>query len=192
MKNLACRGIAALALAPAFLCASPASAVEVSFSGSTVGSGFVAANAGCAPIPFQGTITNAPGTSPLGNFTYNHVVCTSGAAGGPVQGNFTINLGGDLLQGTLNGAASPSGTPGLSNLLFTYLISSGTGQFLSATGSFIGSGTADTRQGAPSIVTLNFGAVPEPGTWAMMLLGFGGIGITMRRRRGSNALTQIA
>ena len=26
-------------------------------------------------------------------------------------------------------------------------------------------------------------AVPEPGTWAMMLLGFGAIGFTMRRRR---------
>lgn len=27
------------------------------------------------------------------------------------------------------------------------------------------------------------GAVPEPGTWAMMLLGFGAIGFSMRRRR---------
>ena len=26
-------------------------------------------------------------------------------------------------------------------------------------------------------------AVPEPATWAMMLLGFGGIGVAMRRRR---------
>lgn len=26
-------------------------------------------------------------------------------------------------------------------------------------------------------------AVPEPGTWAMMLLGFGGIGLAMRRKR---------
>ena len=28
-------------------------------------------------------------------------------------------------------------------------------------------------------------AVPEPSTWAMMLLGFGGIGIAMRKRRGN-------
>lgn len=27
------------------------------------------------------------------------------------------------------------------------------------------------------------GAVPEPGTWAMMLLGFGGMGVAMRRSR---------
>jgi hypothetical protein len=35
------------------------------------------------------------------------------------------------------------------------------------------------------------GSVPEPATWAMMLLGFGGIGVAMRRRR-KEALTQIA
>jgi hypothetical protein len=34
-------------------------------------------------------------------------------------------------------------------------------------------------------------AVPEPGTWALMLLGFGGIGLAMRRRRRP-ALAQIA
>jgi len=42
--------------------------------------------------------------------------------------------------------------------------------------------------------TLNVsGAVPEPGTWAMMLLGFGAIGIAMRRRKPSTgALPQVA
>jgi hypothetical protein len=37
-----------------------------------------------------------------------------------------------------------------------------------------------------------FTAVPEPATWAMMLLGFGGIGFAMRRRRRGLALAQIA
>lgn len=36
------------------------------------------------------------------------------------------------------------------------------------------------------------GAVPEPGTWTMMLLGFGVIGASMRRRRRAVALPQIA
>jgi hypothetical protein len=36
------------------------------------------------------------------------------------------------------------------------------------------------------------GSVPEPATWAMMLLGFGGIGMAMRRRRRSQALMQVA
>ena len=34
-------------------------------------------------------------------------------------------------------------------------------------------------------------SVPEPGTWAMMLLGFGAVGYSMRRRRRSE-LPQIA
>ena len=37
------------------------------------------------------------------------------------------------------------------------------------------------------------GAVPEPATWAMMLLGFGGIGFAMRRGRKQNErLLQVA
>lgn len=35
------------------------------------------------------------------------------------------------------------------------------------------------------------GAVPEPGTWALMLLGFAGVGVAMRRKRNA-ALMQIA
>jgi hypothetical protein len=34
--------------------------------------------------------------------------------------------------------------------------------------------------------------VPEPATWGMMLLGFAGIGMAMRRRRSGSALMQIA
>jgi hypothetical protein len=42
----------------------------------------------------------------------------------------------------------------------------------------------------PAAVT----AVPEPGTWAMMLVGFGAVGASMRRRRRNNAgtLAQMA
>lgn len=40
-------------------------------------------------------------------------------------------------------------------------------------------------------VTSLTAAVPEPATWAMMLLGFGGIGVAMRRRR-PRQIAQIA
>lgn len=42
-------------------------------------------------------------------------------------------------------------------------------------------------------VTPGAGAVPEAATWAMMLLGFAGMGMVVRRtRRGAGALMQIA
>jgi hypothetical protein len=47
-------------------------------------------------------------------------------------------------------------------------------------------GTTSTFTG-----NISFAAVPEPGTWAMMLLGFGAVGFAMRRRR-TPALAQLA
>ncbi len=43
-----------------------------------------------------------------------------------------------------------------------------------------------------TIGTVNPGAVPEPGTWAMMLIGFGAIGGAMRRRRRHAILQAVA
>lgn len=36
------------------------------------------------------------------------------------------------------------------------------------------------------------GAVPEPSTWAMMLMGFGAIGFSLRRRKQTSGILQIA
>lgn len=35
-------------------------------------------------------------------------------------------------------------------------------------------------------------AVPEPATWAMMIVGFGAIGFTMRKHRGQSRIAQLA
>ena len=40
--------------------------------------------------------------------------------------------------------------------------------------------------------TRNASAVPEPGTWAMMLMGFGAVGFAMRRTRVRKLLPQAA
>ena len=72
---------------------------------------------------------------------------------------------------------------------------SGTATFLGQT--FASLGLTAGRYGYTSradSVTVNIGgAVPEPSTWAMMLLGIGGIGMVMRRSRKPAAATlQIA
>ena len=48
-----------------------------------------------------------------------------------------------------------------------------------------------SSQNAFEVDTLAINAVPEPGTWAMMLLGFGAIGFAIRRRRAP-AIAQLA
>ena len=40
--------------------------------------------------------------------------------------------------------------------------------------------------------SVNFTAVPEPAVWAMMLIGFGAIGASVRRRRTRVAVPQLA
>lgn len=57
-------------------------------------------------------------------------------------------------------------------------------------------GLADGNQTLTTTMVLGTGAaprgVPEPSTWAMMLLGFGAIGFSLRRSRGHNLKLQQA
>ena len=48
------------------------------------------------------------------------------------------------------------------------------------------------REGWSNVVTTPGGGVPEPGTWGMMLMGFGAAGYAMRRRRNIGAIAQVA
>jgi hypothetical protein len=150
-------------------------------------------------LPFRGTISasSTVGTSSLGDFTYSHNICLAGF-NGPSNGSFVIDFGQDSFLGTLTGGATSSATPGIADVAWTFTILQGTGRFLGATGTFAGAGTTDARV-RPAIVNLGFNgsinapAVPEPATWAMLLLGFGAVGAALRRhRRTQNGLPQIA
>ena len=66
---------------------------------------------------------------------------------------------------------------------------------------FVTNGTSDrvNTQGAGLLTglvtaraTAVTAAVPEPGTWATMLLGFGAIGFALRRRRRTIPTAQVA
>ncbi|HEX7944190.1 MAG TPA: PEPxxWA-CTERM sorting domain-containing protein [Phenylobacterium sp.] len=54
---------------------------------------------------------------------------------------------------------------------------------LAQAGGDLRSVTAVVKQGAGAS-----GAVPEPAAWALMILGFGGVGVTLRRTRRTTAL----
>ena len=177
------------AIALSLLASGAAAKADVlSFSGSMTTFGSAAPDSSCAPLPFRAMVSSTNGTSSLGSFSYSHNVCLSGISG-PSQGTFVIDFGIDAFQGALTGMATPSATPGIVDLLFNYTILSGTGRFLGATGSFTGTGTSNVQNGPPPLVSLAFNgtvdapAVPEPGTWAMLLLGFGLAGMAIRRRR---------
>lgn len=178
----------AAAGAVALGCSAPAPAAVLDLEGHLSARAVVGADPSCAPL-FRGVISpeNTTGTSTLGDFTYSHVACTSGAAGGPVFGSFAITFERGGLEGTFAGTATPTSQPPVSTLDFVYTILGGTGRYLGATGSFTGIGTADPRV-RPSRIELDFDgfvmapAVPEPATWALLILGFGAIGGTMRRQ----------
>lgn len=54
------------------------------------------------------------------------------------------------------------------------------------------SGSSALADNFTFISTLNVSAIPEPATWAMTLIGFGAIGVVLRRRRSTRNLHQAA
>ena len=176
--------------------AMPAQADVLSFTGSMTGISTGGPDASCAPLPLRTSIDPATsvGYSSLGDFTYSSNVCTGV---GPLLGTFIIDFGIDSFEGTQSGTATPTGTPGLLDLLIDYTILDGTGRFLGATGSFIGTGNVDMRTPPTQVAlaltgNINAPAVPEPGTWALMLVGFAGVGMALRYRRRRDKLHQLA
>lgn len=188
--------LASAAAALALSCgAIPAEATILAFTGSVTGISVGGPDPTCAPLPFRTSIapSTTVGASSLGSFTYSSNICQGG---GPVNGIFAINFANGSISGTQVGTATPTSTAGLFDLLLSYNILAGTGDFLGATGSFSGVGTADART-PPTQISLAFTgnidapAVPEPTSWALMILGFGTIGWAARRRR-QRVLPQIA
>lgn len=156
---------------------------EVLFTGMTVDGGtIIRANGGQARVEgsLDGATNNPNDTLALSSLNF-------GLAGGGTFNNLEFNV---------FGGSATSGT-------FT-LIDNGGMEFLFP----VNFGTGENKFGFQGIdgqtisnVSLSFGAggigdvrqirldesvtapVPEPGTWAMMLFGFGALGFSMRRRR---------
>jgi hypothetical protein len=179
--------------------AGAASAANLAFSGTVTGvSTLVGVDPTCAPLPFRSMIDPAStvGHSNLGDFTYSTSTCLAPAsANAPSFGTFTIDFGTDSFSGSFDGGSTFSATPGISDTAWLFTILSGTGRFLDASGTFEGSGLADARTRPTHDVigvigNIDAPAVPEPASWALMLLGFAGIGMALRGRQ--RMLPQIA
>lgn len=97
-------------------------------------------------------------------------------------GNFVIDTAALLVTGDVTANGSELGSVGL------FTIGSGTSLLLTADAA----GAFTSIFGAPDLTGVNVGfaqvnaqtaAVPEPGTWMMMLAGFGAAGMALRRSR---------
>lgn len=140
-------------------------------------------------------------SGPSGTFGNDQVVCGGGLTTCAFTNtfNFLTPTGFNLANATISTSAA-----GSSNINFSSVMLNGSSFMLTPTGTFefgtmanvaliAGVNNVLTVQGQNTgdgsfAGTLTFAAVPsvpEPGTWAMMLLGFGAVGFSMRRKRPS-------
>jgi len=102
--------------------------------------------------------------------------------------NFSTVLSGLTIIGIHYGGAGDPG--GEATSFFSFLVAPGTTSI-----TVTSRPPTQTPFGLSNVALFSTGgAVPEPATWAMMLLGFGGIGLAMRRSRklSARALPQLA
>ena len=123
---------------------------------------------------------------------YNQGVFSATASTVPITGT-TVSLlqlftGGSVVAGVYSGGTLvPGGSAsGSSNsLTLSANLTPGTNYTFVYSGNLVNSGNISGN------AALGMAAVPEPATWGLMLLGFGGMGMMLRRRRRPT-LAQIA
>jgi hypothetical protein len=165
-------GVAA-AIAAAAIPATSASAATIVIDTSVPAGGFANDNVTCSgavPCSFS---DSGSFVTPAG-FNSVSLTISSAIAGG----NAATNL--DFATVLFNGVSFAIGSTGeaeFRSLLNQSLVAGATNNLV-VTGT---TGGNASYRGTLSFA--NVAAVPEPGTWAMMLLGFGAIGFSMRRRQ---------
>lgn len=145
-------------------------------------------------VPASGTFGNSFNPAPLGSFTdvYNFMLSGASLTNGSL---ITLSLsGGNNIDFTCRTCSvlfdSTAFTHTMSGNLDVFTLdpqSITAGPHTITVNGTIASGPTASYSG-----TVNFNLpLPEPATWAMMLLGFAGIGLTMRTRRRT-VLAQFA
>lgn len=143
------------------------------------------------------SVSSGHGTFQNNNFgTYtNEITCCNNANGGSNAdlGSLHFRVDNNAPGGTLTFAGAGATFDPQGKLLtlgsgprFTSTVAWGGPNNNKYPGGFWFSADVITNTGATFNVAARdaFMAVPEPGTWAMMIIGFGGVGAILRRRRG--------
>lgn len=189
---------AAIVLALGLLVSAPASAAIRDFSGmrENVNPSTVPGSGRCVPPYFSTAIFDpdlfiSRGTSTLGSFDFSASHCAVGPAPSDIVDGIAemVFESGDLMFATYTGFTTLG--DGFLNSETFWTITGGTGRFLHASGLVHHIGTV--RGGMYEGVRvgfyegsfrgqLNLPAIPEPASWAMMILGFGLVGAVARRR----------
>lgn len=171
MKKLALMVGGALALA----CSSNANAALVVLVGGDAAGTFRNFNVKCTPAPAPCSFTDTKTVVTPKDFTTLSATISSILSGG----NLATNI--DFTSVMINGVEFAIGATGTSEFRFLSDLLLGPGK----TNTLTVSGT--TGGDASYSGTLSFsgvaGAVPEPSTWMMMIMGIGLAGIGLRRRR---------
>ena len=96
-----------------------------------------------------------------------------------VDGIASFRVGPNANAGIMSGTVLDLGGGLLTGTAFTFAQDRTCGGPCANIRTSLSASTFNVRQVLPSVAA----AVPEPGTWATMLIGFGAIGATLRRKR---------
>ena len=156
-----------------------------SFTQTTNSSGFAGIG---GTINNFGTITLVPGPTDYTGQVFDLLISFT-LPPGTGSGSFTADLLGSLTSdgvGGVNFAFQNGGTQYISDG------NGGTYKLHVNDLAFSGSLPAGELAFTQDINGYIIAGVPEPATWALMLLGFGGIGFALRRQRSKAVLAQLA
>ncbi len=182
------------AVAAGLLLGSAAEAVVVTFTGNVVNSTplipFEPACGGGALISVNPGNSTQTTSSSFGSFGITIAHCIAFPPIPPFSyagGVFDFSFASGSLTGSYSGDVTPTGSPDLVNNVTNYLVTGGTGTFAGASGAFTATGTLELASGlninTQSLSgTINAPNIPEPATWAMLIAGFGLVGMALRRR----------
>jgi hypothetical protein len=148
----------------------------------------------CGPaitVLFAPDALAASGQTNLGSFSYTASHCVAAPPPGPYyDGQFEWDFGDAKLFGTYDGLLTAGAAPAQFDVQETISFTGGTGRFLDATGSAVASGMLSFGMVEGVSVSfsdvgfegsLNLPAIPEPGTWGLMLAGLAGLGAARRK-----------